>query len=485
MTTDDDFDRQLQAYLVSGPAELADRVLWSARAQLKTTRRRRSGFARLAPWRNPDMTHSSRLMLVGGGALVAVIGVGLVWSIFARPDLGPAATAAPSAPGLAATPSAPGLTPEPSASNSSVAPDPSSSVVAATAPGWSATGAMTEARLGQTATLLPDGRVLVAGGRIGPNGDRSANSAELYDPASGTWSPTGRMHGARDGHTATLLQNGSVLVAGGSDGDSSQDALSTAELYDPSSGTWTTTGDMLVAGEGRTATLLRNGRVLVVGSAYGNPSAAELFDPISGTWTATGSLTKYFGHGTATLLPDGRVLWAGGPPDGRDHGWPTAELYDPSTGSWTATGNMVRLRVGHTATLLSDGTVLVAGGNSHGGSKTTASAEVYDPSSGTWTAVGKMVTTRHGGWTATLLTDGKVLVVGGFSGGNGVKGSAELYDPGTGAWTSAGNMNTPRAGQTATLLPDGGVLVAGGLSVIDGVARPVASVELYDPDRGN
>ena len=191
MTTDDDFDRQIQAYLESGPAELADRVLWAARAQLKTTRRRRPGFAWLAPWRNPNMTRNSRLMLVGGGALVVAIGAGLVGSIVRATE--PRAGRLGGANGtwnISATPSSP---------SSSVAPGPSSSIVAARAPGWSATGGMTEARRGHTATLLSDGKVLVAGGRLGPdrNGAAGATSAELYDPSSGTWSATGSMHEGR------------------------------------------------------------------------------------------------------------------------------------------------------------------------------------------------------------------------------------------------------------------------------------------------
>ena len=477
MTPDDDLDRQIQAYLESGPAELADRVLWAARAQLKTTRRRRPGFAWLAPWRNPNMTRNTRMWLVGGGALVIAIGAGLLGSIVARPDPGPAASAAPSAPGRSAAPSTAEFTPAPPATSSSAAPGPSSSVVQARAPGWSVTGAMSEARSGQTATLLPDGKVLVAGGRIGPNSGPSSNSAELYDPGSGTWSATGSMHGARDGHTATLLPNGTVLVAGGSDGENSvADPLLTAELYDPSTGMWTTTGDMPEGGGRHTATLLQSGQVLVVGSSYGNPRAAELYDPSTGTWAATGFLDTPRSDLTATLLPDGRVLVAGSPPNGRDFGMPTAELYNPSTGRWSVTGNLNRIRVGHTATPLSDGTVLVAGGNSHGGSKTTASAEVYDPGSRSWTAVGKMVATRFGGWTATLLTDGEVLVVGGFSAGNEMRASAELYDPGTRTWTATASLGLARANHTATLLPDGRVLVAGGGS---------ASAELYDPGSGN
>ena len=282
MTPDDDFDRQIQAYLESGPAELADRVLWAARAQLKTTRRRRPGFAWLAPWRNRQMTQNTRLWLVGG-ALVVAIGLGLVGSIVARPDPGPAASAAPSAPGLGGAIDS--FAPAPPAPSSSVAPGPSPSVVQARAPGWSATGAMIEARSNFTATLLLDGKVLVAGGTTAQTG--STASAELYDPGSGTWSATGSMHGARDGHTATLLQDGTVLVAGGSDG-AAGDEPAHAELYDPSSGTWT-------ADRGHARGRRRPYRHAAPqwqgargGRHYGNPRRAELYDPGTGTWTATG-----------------------------------------------------------------------------------------------------------------------------------------------------------------------------------------------------
>src|SRR4029079_378665 len=162
------------------------------------------------------------------------------------------------------------------------------------------------------------GTVLVAGGRIGLNLDGSTSSAELYDADSGTWSETGRMLSARDGQTATLLNDGKVLVAGGS-GQAGLNALSSAELYDPVSGTWTATRNMVDPGRGHTATLLSDGRVLVVGGD-GDPRAAELYDPVSATWTATTRYPNYLGGHTATLLSDGRLL-RGGCPAIRPRAW--------------------------------------------------------------------------------------------------------------------------------------------------------------------
>ena len=346
---------------------------------------------------------------------------------------------------------------------------------------WTATGAMLEARTNHTATQLVDGRVLVVGGMGTATGEGFANilsSAEVYDPSTGTWTTTGVMLGARAGHTATLLPDGKVLVAGGgSSGDGDGGPLASAELYDPSTGTWTATGSTIGAGPGRTATLLGNGKVLVVGGAGANfepvPSA-ELYDPSTGSWSAAAEMADARSGPTATLLLGGKVLVAGGSGDGGLLS--TVEVYDPSSDSWTATGAMLEHNVGHTATLVVDGRVLVAGGGL--GTSAGASAELYDPTTGQWSASAAMPEGRiyH---TATLLPGGRVLVA---DGANGVVDafpsiSARLYDPGTGSWSPAGDMLEARGSHTATLLLDGRVLVAGGaLGTSAG-----ASAELYDP----
>jgi hypothetical protein len=228
---------------------------------------------------------------------------------------------------------------------------------------------MTAARLSHTATLLPNGMVLIAGGQYHTGAYwQSLDSAELYDPSAGTFAPTGNMTVEQSNHTATLLQNGNVLIVGGhlpTDG---------AELYDPGTGTFAATGKPTLAEPQHTATLLSNGMVLITGGlipisqAFPNDKRAELYDPNAGKFTATGSMTTMRGGPAVTLLIDGKVLVAGGRYD------TSAEIYDPSTGTFTATGNMtaVRARPAFTATLLRNGKVLVVGDEHE-----TGSAELY------------------------------------------------------------------------------------------------------------
>jgi Putative Ig domain/Galactose oxidase, central domain/Kelch motif len=333
---------------------------------------------------------------------------------------------------------------------------------------FSNTGSLVTAREAPTATLLPNGKVLVAGGYNNTNDNLA--SAELYDPATGSWTATGSLAIARSSHTATLLPNGKVLVAGGVN---TNGYLASAELYDPATGSWAPTGSLGIARGDHTATLLPNGKVLVAsGSNFGDLVGAELYDPASGIWTATGGLITARRFHTATLLPSGKVLVAGGSNDTSEY-LANAELYDPASGSWTATGSLGAARNIHTATLLSDGKILVAGG-SNATLTALASAELYDSASGSWAATGGLATARYS-HTATLLPNGKVLVAGGGSGGAALA-SAELYDPASGNWTATGSLGASRFLHIAALLLNGKVLVAGGL----GAGGALASAELYN-----
>jgi Galactose oxidase, central domain/Kelch motif len=329
---------------------------------------------------------------------------------------------------------------------------------------WAAAASMATARAHMTATPLADGRVLVVGG-VGET------STELYDLAGGTWSAGGALNVPRWLHRAVRLADGRVLVAGGGAYTAS------AELYDPATNRWTPTGSMSVDRYDFTATLLRDGRVLVVGGFSGNgtgvQASAELFDPsTTGRWTSTGSLRTPRRNHTATLLRDGTVLVAGGFGDG----WlREAELYDPARGRWKRVAPMTIPREHASATLLRDGRVLIAGG---GSPSATLSAELYDPASGRWTPTGRM--TDYHGSEAVALPDGRVLVAGGGDAG-------DVYSPASGTWTATGPRAYPLVGGAALApLTDGRVIGVGGERLANCSPKgcgsePVAAAELYTP----
>jgi WD40 repeat protein len=341
-------------------------------------------------------------------------------------------------------------------------------------------GSMNAARGAHTATTLLDGTVLLV---CGQNTGNSLSSAELYNPITKKFTPTGSMNetGGREQCTATLLLSGplkgQVLIAGGS----GNGYYRSAELYNPITKKFTTTGSMNEARYTHTATLLPSGKVLIAGGG-GNgvfSNTAELYDPTTGQFTYTGPMKAARGNHTATLLLSGKVLIAGGATISTG-ALKSAELYDPIAKKFTSTVPMNAARQAHTATLLLSGKVLVAGGADVNNSNALKSAELYDPNTQLFKYTGSMNAARNG-HTATLLnigsgpSNGKVLVAGGYQ-----LNSAELYDPQTTQWKYTDSMNDARSGHTATLLltPVGNfVLVAGG-----GIPNAVwKSAELYFP----
>jgi len=339
---------------------------------------------------------------------------------------------------------------------------------------WATNAAMNSPRYHHTATLLPDGRILVTGGAIADQ-YTFTNSAEIYDPATGIWTLTPPMHHSREFHTATLLNDGTVFVFGGGENPVTGD--NTPETYNPSTGLWTTNNTSTVLRRIQTATLLPSGLVLIAGgwgvynytggATFGPQALAELYDPATGNWTNAGFMNISRYNHTATLLPNGKVLVAGGFTSNGTTALTSAELFDSNTRTWTNTGSMLEPYAFHEATLLPNGKVLVEPALD-GNLNFTTNAELYDPSTGTWSNTSGVLVTPsiH---EAILLPNGKVLAACAAS------SSTEIYDPADQTWSLSDTMTVNRVLSKATLLRNGNVLATGGYS-----GGALASTELYN-----
>ncbi len=342
-----------------------------------------------------------------------------------------------------------------------------------------ATGKLGTRRFSQTATLLPNGKVLVTGG-MEANGEY-INTAELFDPHNGSFTPAGKLEIARSCHTATLLPGGKVLIAGGADGSGRN--LSSAELYDPATQTFHATGNMTGPRCGAVALLLKNGKVVFIGGdgerEYDQLASAELYDPATGRFTATGSMRVPRDGHTAVMLKDGRVLVIGGSSAGRYPGVQieaSAETYDPSTGRFTTTGSMQTGRHKLAAALLPDGRVLVVGGSDNRDWRGQyASAEIYNPASGKFAPASDMNFKRYKLMhSAVALPNGRILIAGGAE-------HPEVYDPATNRFQPVtGSVGGGRYFSSATVLADGRVLIAGGYGE-DPMAGGVTDAWIYQP----
>jgi N-acetylneuraminic acid mutarotase len=396
-------------------------------------------------------------------------------------------------------------------------------------PSWSLVGSMLYPRAGHTATKLQDGTVLVAGGYIGDSGRALVAPAELYDPLTQTWRRVGSLTNPRYSHTATLLDDGQVLIVGGRPGGMS------SELYNPASEAWTSVGALSVARINHAATLLGDGRVLVTGgiSSTGVLSSAEIYSPSARAWTAlTQTMTTRRAYHTATLLDDGRVLIAGGRTVSYPNDEPpgsgvlaSGEFFDPQLLAFTPGPSLLAERAWHYAIALDGGDVLVVGGNNyyfdeqgegvgswlgdaeryisatasftqagvHGLSElgfslkleggdvvaagNTGNVMRYEAASNLWLPTERLIASRQAP-AAALLDDGDLLITGGAN-ASGTLASSEIYGIGTAGWREAAPMLTPRTNHALVLLADGRVLAAGGQSYPKG--SDLLSAEIYNP----
>ena len=303
--------------------------------------------------------------------------------------------------------------------------------------------------------LLGNGQAMVAGGRDYAN--NLITTTQVFDPRTRTWSTTGAMSTIRIEATSQILQSGKAISIGGANATGT--TLATAEIYDPATGTWSATASMTTARRAAASTVLSDGRVLAAGG-YNNtttPTSAEIYDPATGQWTTAASMNRTRTRFSLVTLADGRALAAGG-------NGTTAEIYDPATNTWTLTSPMPTAGSNSTATLLGNGKVLIAGG------LPTLTQLLYDPSTDTWTTTG--ITNQHTYPTATLLADGRVLLA---------DTTVDIYDPVSNTWTPGAPININNSQSLATRLPDGTVLLTANYSgtvIYAPTGTPVADIAL-------
>lgn len=345
-------------------------------------------------------------------------------------------------------------------------------------PGWTVTGSLPEARSGFPAVRLLDGRVLVAGGHGWYAG--VVGSCRIYDPVTGTWTSTGALSDAREYHTMTLLADGRVLVTGGVSNRQSQNSgpvkLATCEIYDPVTGMWTSARRLSEVRYHHTATRLNDGRVLVTG---GSPKTAwaQIYDPSTNRWTST--TPTYAGSGWSLLLAGGDVLVTRG-----DY---NAEVYHPAGNQWSRALSFAKRLTYSKGALLPNGKVLAAGSvnlvflpNGAYTWELSSACQVYDPTTNRWSVTGSMAAVRHS-HTLSPLAGGTALTAGGhdrLTAGGTHLGSCEIYNPATGLWNSTSSLIVPRSSHSAVALQNGAILVMGGS---DASYQYTAACEIYTP----
>ncbi len=336
------------------------------------------------------------------------------------------------------------------------------------------TGAMAVGRYSHTASNLPDGRILISGGALSTSNSGSmTNRAEIYDPVTGVFSPAAPMNVARTSHASVVLADGRVMVIGGTGQvNFSNTTLSSTEIYDPVSATWSMGPALTAARSGAKAITLADGKVVVISVTGNNTTSTETYDPATGAFTPSGALTIARNGFEVVTLADDRLFVVGGFQLAGGFALP-AEIRDPITGQWSISAPLAFGRTSLSATRLQDGRVLVAGGS--GNSPQPLAAELFDPATGAFSATGSLRVARYG-HTAQLLANGSVALFGGTATDNISHDVVEHYSVATGQWRIADYLTEQLRYHTTSLLPNGKVLLAGGYT------GPSASAQLYNED---